>query len=843
MLKCEKCGANVPNESKFCLNCGNRIDSSAPKHFSLDEIAHQQQMQEDSAFSITPDIPDDDPESYLPPIGAKEHSEIPKGEIDPEYFNHKPLPNIQAADPLELLDADTPELPPIGFSDQMQIEDIKMPEGIRHYHGSYAVPRNLQMQTAFPIAENGDTYSILSQAQMQRQVIDRQAHGDKEHFSVIPENMQIRFCQSPHTADHAFSFNNFFIDEYVPEKDIPPKVKKPKKVSIRRVAEQTEVPKIQPKPKLSLEKAPEIPQSKTSVPTVSLDKQQPVQTPEVKQEYPSFTPPAPSVSLEKQQPVQTPEVKQEYPSFTPPAPSVSLEKQQPVQSPDVPQEYQNFAPDSPAVSLEKQQPVQAPEIPREYQNFAPDSPAVSLEKTQNSFHSPPKNDFNFASPQQPENNFGNPEPPKENFNNNNSGNTQQEEFTFFSFTDPQNNNYQNDFNKPAGSSYSSPYQPRSYYHQSYVQTPLDRIFLISGLVLSVIQIILIIIMIVNLVSVFMKLASGEIFNGFSVSSNAEGITVGGFDADSTKYANLNSGGLAAEDGKGNVYYTNAKGCICKLSADGNTNIVYNASRTNDYILYINYHNDRLYFLASVTGTSLSLCSVDTDGKDLKVYTEAKNPACAIAHGNYIYYITEDAKRIDRIDLKTEKTQKFYSAGGSVINVFIAGDKMYVLSLNDTGSGGKIHSINLAAPSAVTALSFSYNGKDLEPMGMSLCGDRIVLTNNSKYTQGVVYSSDLNGNDVQKLGGMGIVKVSGYGDYIYYLSVNGDIMNAADAVVNKGQTTGIFTLGMMKSDGSASYTLKNDILYYSVAGDKIYYVGSSGGMFSMSANGTDSKAVS
>ena len=108
MLKCEKCGSNVPNESKFCLNCGNRIDSSAPKHFSLDEIARQQQEQESNAFSITPEVPDDDPESYLPPIGAKEHSEIPKGEIDPEYFNRKPLPGIQAADPLELLDADTP---------------------------------------------------------------------------------------------------------------------------------------------------------------------------------------------------------------------------------------------------------------------------------------------------------------------------------------------------------------------------------------------------------------------------------------------------------------------------------------------------------------------------------------------------------------------------------------------------------------------------------------------------------------------------------------------------------------------------------------------------------------
>ena len=48
MVKCEKCGAEVPNESKFCLNCGNPIDKSAPRHFSLEEISNQQQAQENS---------------------------------------------------------------------------------------------------------------------------------------------------------------------------------------------------------------------------------------------------------------------------------------------------------------------------------------------------------------------------------------------------------------------------------------------------------------------------------------------------------------------------------------------------------------------------------------------------------------------------------------------------------------------------------------------------------------------------------------------------------------------------------------------------------------------------
>ena len=745
MVKCEKCGANVPNESKFCLNCGNRIDTSSPKHFSLDEIARQQQMQEDSAFSITPEVPDDDPESYLPPIGAKEHQEIPKGEIDPEYFNHKPLPNIQAADPLELLDANTPELPPIGFSDQMQINDIKMPEGIRHYHGSYAVPRNLQMQTAVPIAAGGDTYYALSQAQMQRQALDRQAHGDKEHFSAIPEDMQIKFCTSPENAERAFSFNNFFIDEYVPEKDIPPKVKKPKKVVIRRVSEPPEPPR---------------PPIKTSPPVVSQ--------------------PSSPVSLEKTPPVT------------------------------VPQEYRNFAP-----------PEQQAQPENDF-NFAP---PVNLEKNQD------ENNFNFASPE-PQASPPADDPPQ-----------QQEEFTFFSFTDPQNN--------PDGGGYVSPYPTNPVYStmssSGYTPTMTDKILMISGLVLSALQMILIIVIISCMASLFMKMFSGslsmaELLAG-SVSSSAEGVTVSGFDSNSARCSNLNNGGLAAEDGKGNVYYTNAKGCLCRLSPDGSSTVVYNGTRTNNYILYINYLNDRLYFLASVTGNSLSICSVNEEGKDLKIYTEAVKPVFLMAHGKYLYYLTEDSNKIDRIDVETEKSQRFYTTSDSITNLFIHGDQMYILSLSKTENGGKVNSVNLNAPSAVTSLSFSYSGVSLEPMGMSLCGDRIILINNSKYNPGTVFSSNLNGNDVKKLGGSNIVKVSGYGDYIYYLSINGDLMNAADQVVNGGNTLGIFNLGMMKNDGSASYTLKSDVIYYSIAGDKIYYVGSSGGMFTMSTNGTDSQLVS
>ena len=524
MLKCEKCGATVPNESKFCLNCGNRMDSSAPKHFSLDEIARQQQEQESGAFSITPEVPDDDPDSYLPPIGAKEHSEIPKGEIDPEYFNHKPLPSIQAADPLELLDADTPELPPIGFSDQMQIEDFKMPEGIRHYHGSYAVPRNLQMQTAVPLSENGNTYDLLVQAQKKRQMTDHQAHGDKEHFSVIPEDLQVRFRSDTDSTQKMCSFNDFFIDEYEPAKDIPP-AKKP-------VEPKRPVKKLNVKP---------------------ARKQIAVKQPTKKQEQPK-------TSLDKTPPTVTPEK-------TTPPPTVTLEKEIP------PKNDFNFQPPEP-----------------------PQSPVQNLNTV-------PQNDFNNYMFSEPQNDFNNR-----------------------MFSDSQSmNTYENFNSRP----YTS-YQSNSYAKMtsSYVPSTFDKVMIIAGLSLFVLRAVLIVAIVLCVISGLSDGAQAYA-NAFAEKySPATAVSIDSFDRDCARMSNLNSGGLAAEDDDGTVYYTDGKGCLCRLSDSGSSkSIVYDGSRTNNYILYINCHDDRLYFLSSITGTKYSVCSVNKEGKDFKVYKVTDDPVC------------------------------------------------------------------------------------------------------------------------------------------------------------------------------------------------------------------------
>ena len=390
----------------------------------------------------------------------------------------------------------------------------------------------------------------------------------------------------------------------------------------------------------------------------------------------------------------------------------------------------------------------------------------------------------------------------------------------------------NDFQKPTMSYNSSGYATIM---PSYKQSAFDKIMLISGLALFALRAVLIILLILMASGVFGDVG-GSAFNNFSMGGSTYNGDVT-FDKESVKWSNLNGGGLAVEDNDGNVYYTNASGCLCKISPDGmSKSIIYNGSRTNNYILYINFHNDKVYFLASVTGKSYSICSVDKDGKNFKVYSEAKNPVCLLAHGNYLYYISEDTQKIDRINLKTEKSERFYNASGAVTNMFVHGDKMYVLSISSQYSGGNVEAINIAAPSAIVPISFEYMSQRIKPMGISLNGDKMIMTED-----GVVYSCDVDGGSAEKLGGSNIVKVAGCGSHIYYLTVGGNIESAAAAVAD-GTTSGIFRLGMMNNDGSSTYAVKDDVIYFSAAGNRIYYVGSDGYMYSMAPNGTDIQTV-
>lgn len=70
-MQCQKCGASLPDHYKFCIRCGNKIavneaqpqppynpaagqQQATGKHFSLEDIARQQEEKKDIGFSSTP---------------------------------------------------------------------------------------------------------------------------------------------------------------------------------------------------------------------------------------------------------------------------------------------------------------------------------------------------------------------------------------------------------------------------------------------------------------------------------------------------------------------------------------------------------------------------------------------------------------------------------------------------------------------------------------------------------------------------------------------------------------------------------------------------------------------
>ena len=803
MVKCEKCGAEVPNESKFCLNCGNPIDKSAPRHFSLEEISNQQQAQENSAFSITPDTPDDDPETYLPPIGAKEHSEIPMGEIDPEYFNHKPLPNIQAADPLELLDSNTPELPPIGFSDQMQIEDIKMPEGIRHYHGNYAVPRNMQFQTVFPVSKHGDVGVLFDKAIAKRQMMSDKAHGDKEHFSVIPKEMQIIFSgDRDFSQKRVCSFNEIFVDEYVPEKDIPSAKPKPKAES---------KPKTEAKPK-NVSKPKTVKVKKKFADEISNVSPKKNQQPVVDEKK--------NFSLHKK--------------TSPPAEEnkISLQKK------TSPPAGEN------KISLQKKESPPTEEKEKTVKNIF--LPAVDEKKPE-----PPKTEVKIPIPEPVENELKpnksfEPEFPKHDISEGSRDNEPMEyDFSKLgqNFT-PEPMKYDFSLSNDTGMDNDESQSLRNDSYAAIMQNEKKgrstKIIAVIAIIIAILAIGGILFMIFTGYYKFDQDSQNSYLNG-NANESAELNSVA--TKNDTKWSNLNNGGLAAEDDEGNVYHTNSSGCICKRDTEGKSGVIYNGGSNNKYITYISVNKDRLYFLASMTGKYFSICSTDKNGKDFKVYTVSEKPSGLFSEGDFLYYITEDKSRINKINIETEEVQNIYDSNGQQIeNIFIAQDKMYVLRFSTSGESA-IDTFELASPENVQKLYLSSYGGEIVPLGICCCGDRIFVVDYTPKSNGKIYSAKFDGSDVRYLGGNHAIKISACDNYIYHLYISESLGNAQKAVEN-GNVPDILSLGRMKTNGLEMTDIqKTNVLLFSIAGDRIYYLDGSLNIASMLTDGTDIRKLS
>ena len=93
---CIKCGAEVPENYKFCTRCGNKLETSvqqtqqtqdngqpAGKHFSLEDIARQQEEKHDIGFG--PAVGKLEEESY-----NDETDEENEDEYSDEYGQEEP---------------------------------------------------------------------------------------------------------------------------------------------------------------------------------------------------------------------------------------------------------------------------------------------------------------------------------------------------------------------------------------------------------------------------------------------------------------------------------------------------------------------------------------------------------------------------------------------------------------------------------------------------------------------------------------------------------------------------------------------------------------------------------
>ena len=83
-MKCKKCNAEIPNDSRFCVVCGIKIEKTpespgkkviSDRHYSLEDIARQQEGK-GTEIGVGTDVPEENEDQPLPPIGTNDSMRI-----------------------------------------------------------------------------------------------------------------------------------------------------------------------------------------------------------------------------------------------------------------------------------------------------------------------------------------------------------------------------------------------------------------------------------------------------------------------------------------------------------------------------------------------------------------------------------------------------------------------------------------------------------------------------------------------------------------------------------------------------------------------------------------------
>ena len=302
----------------------------------------------------------------------------------------------------------------------------------------------------------------------------------------------------------------------------------------------------------------------------------------------------------------------------------------------------------------------------------------------------------------------------------------------------------------------------------------------------------------------------------SGSTGSSGELSGNTDFSNVVYSNLANMSLATCDDSGNVYYSDDNSYIQKQDPTGKKTEIYDG-----WSSCLNYYNDRLYFISSVSGYK-TVCSVKTDGSDFKTHTNHKDVSVLVVSDGYAYYAinhygsSSDSGAVFRVNLSSGSVDNLLVAeNAGILAIFDYGDNVYVHYMDVDTYIGSLKRINKNNLSDTEEINSSTNEYDY--YSVTIANDKFYFVTYEKNLETysydyVIYSMNLDGSNGQRIGGTSCEMISVYGDYIYYTM---DKYEGSE-----------YPLYRMKLDGTDNTLIyEENVSYMSIVGDKIYYLDS------------------
>ncbi len=274
--------------------------------------------------------------------------------------------------------------------------------------------------------------------------------------------------------------------------------------------------------------------------------------------------------------------------------------------------------------------------------------------------------------------------------------------------------------------------------------------------------------------------------------------------DSLKFSNLNNGGLALEDEQGNAYYTDSNGYIHKLETNGSDTIIYEG-----YAFGLTYANDHIYFII-YESSAQSVCSMRTDGTELKTLIRQSAISYISAQNNVLYYIENNSPTLPNrgtiymYDLETERAKNIIvESNACILSVYTIDTCVYYYGYNTKTYENFFKYIYIDEPQQKYNVKSSQNDKEISPYALTIADNTVYfITQDSGF---YINSMSLSDCIPQRVGGSDCHSLMVYGHYIYYTTYK-----------NKG----LYRINIQTKESEC--VKDSGVLSPCCAGGKIYY---------------------